>query len=216
MSIELDPVEARVLACLIEKEITTPEYYPLTLNALVAACNQKSNRDPVMQLSEADLVQALDRLRSRTLAWESTSTATRVPKYRQGVRDALPLPPQQWAVLCALMLRGPQTAAELRVHAGRFAPFADTGEVLAALQALTTRAEGPLVVKLPRVTGQREERFAHLLCGAVAVDAQPAAAAAEVGAERERIDKLEAEVGALRGELESRKARLADFEKQFQ
>jgi uncharacterized protein len=213
MNVELNRIEARVVACLIEKEITTPEYYPLTLNSLIAACNQKSNREPAMQLGEAEVVQALDRLRTRTLAWEVTSTGTRVPKYRQGIRDALPLPAPQWAVLCELMLRGPQTVGELRVHAARLAELADTAQVTAALESLMQRAEGPLVARLPRVTGQREERFAHLFCaaetGTLTPGGPPAAEAVAPASEGDRLMKLEAEVAALRNEVASLKAQLA-------
>lgn len=161
----LDALETRVLACLIEKAVTTPEYYPLTLNALVAACGQKSNRDPVMQVDENEVLRALDRLRDKKLAWSVTLAGSRAPKYRHSMLDVLALTPPQLAVLCELMLRGPQTPGELRTHASRLAPLADTGQVQAVLEELAAWPAGALVSRLPRQTGQREERYAHLLGG---------------------------------------------------
>lgn len=218
----LSLLDARVLACLVEKSITTPEYYPLTLAALTAACNQKSNRDPVMQVSEADVVRSLDGLRDRKLAWSVALAGSRVPKYRHSLTDVIPLSPPQVAVLCELMLRGPQTAAELRLRAGRMTPFADVAAVQAALQELAAREGGALAVRMPRQPGQREERYTHLLCGGAPAD--PAAAAAPppeparaaVMAENERVAALESRVAAMQDELDQLKARFSDFVKQFQ
>ena len=222
MDIRLSQVEARVLACLIEKELATPEYYPLTLNALTAACNQKSNRDPVLQLDEKEVVRALDGLRAKKLAWEVTSTVGRVPKYRHGMLpETLPLARHQLAVLCELMLRGPQTAGELRVHAGRLADFTDFPHAQTAIQDLEQHAGGALAVKLPRGAGQREERYAHLLCGPLAIEENVAVPVLEtarvaVMAENERIAVLEGQILALREEMEKLKTQFAEFAKQFQ
>jgi len=223
MDIILNPMEARALACLVEKAVTTPEYYPLTLSALTAACNQKSNRDPVMQVDEKDVVRALDSLREKKLAVSVALAGSRVPKYRHTLPDLVALTPRQLAVLCELMLRGPQTAGELRTHAGRMFPLADTGEVQSVLNELAAREGGALVSKFSRRVGQREERYAHLLCGALpaAADTQATPPALEparltVIAENERIAALENRMAALADELERLKARFDDFAKQFQ
>ena len=219
-ALPLTPVEARVLGCLIEKEMTTPEYYPLTLNSLTTACNQKSNRDPVMQIDEKDVVRALDEMRYKKLAWQVTSSGNRVPKFKHALRDASPMPPQELAILAELMVRGPQTAAELRLHAARMTPFTSVDQAQTALQELTQRPDHPLVTRLPRVPGQREERYAHLLCGAPAMPQEKpspiAPAQPEAPARDERLAALEKEVAALRAELENLKAQFADFAKQFQ
>ena len=215
----LDPVSVRVLACLVEKSATTPEYYPLTLVALTAACNQKSNRDPVMEVAEGDVVRALDTLRDQGLAWSVTLAGSRTPRYRHSLTDAPALPPSHLAVLCELMLRGPQTVGELRLHASRMAELADTAAVQGILQDLGARAEGPLVAVLPRQPGRREDRYAHLLCGPLpAADAAPAAvepARQAVMAEHERLAALEARVAALQDELGRLAARFADLERQL-
>ena len=217
----LSLIEARVLACLIEKSIATPEYYPLTLNALAAACNQKSNRDPVMQVSEEDLVRALDTLRDRKLAWSVTLAGSRVPKYRHSMHDIYPLTPPQLAVLCELMLRGPQTLGELRARAGRLCPLPGPDDTQAAMQALMSWSGAPLAAVAPRRIGQREERYTHLLCGAPPAEPAPAASVAEparlaVMAENERLAALETKVTALDDELARLKAQFADFTRQFQ
>lgn len=217
----LSPIEVRVLACLVEKSLSTPEYYPMTLNALTAACNQKSNRDPVMQVSGEDVVRALDALRDRRLAWSVTLAGSRTPKYRHSLEDVLPLTPAQRAVLCELMLRSAQTAGELRTHAGRLSPLADTAEVQSILQQFMTWTGGPLAAVAPRRSGQREERYAHLLGGPLPTATEPALPAAEparlcVAAENERVAALEAKVAALEDELASLKAQFTDFSRQFQ
>lgn len=220
MESPLDPVETRVLACLVEKSVTTPEYYPLTLNSLTAACNQKSNRDPEMQLDEATVVRALDALRDRKLAWSVTLAGSRTPKYRHSLGEVFPMAPSHMAVLCELMLRGPQTLGELRTRAARMAEIPDTTAVQAILQELAARPDGPLVAILPRQPGRREERYTHLLCGTPpAVQDSPAPAPEParlaVMAENERIAALEAKVATLEDELASLKARFGDFERQF-
>ena len=217
----LSLIEARVLACLIEKSIATPEYYPLTLNALAAACNQKSNRDPVMQISEEDLVRALDSLRDRKLAWSVTLAGSRVPKYRHSMQDIYPLTPPQLAVLCELMLRGAQTLGELRTRAGRLCPLPGPDDVQTVMQALMAWAGAPLAAVAPRRVGQREERYTHLLCGAPPAEAASVVTATEparlnVMAENERLVALEAKVTSLEDELARLKAQFADFTRQFQ
>lgn len=225
----LSPIEIRVLGCLIEKSISTPEYYPMTLNALVAACNQKSNRDPVLQVSDQDVVRALDSLRDRRLAWSVTMAGSRAPKYRHHMEDVYPLTPPQLAVLCELMLRGSQTVGELRTHAGRLCTLADItdsagspqAEVQTILQQLMAWPNTPLAAVAPRRSGQREERYCHLLGGPLIADAEPPLAAAEparltVMAENERIATLETKVATLEDELSRLKAQFSDFSRQFQ
>lgn len=164
---ELSAVEVRVIACLVEKQVTTPEQYPLSLNALQNACNQKSNRDPVMELSEGEVQATLDGLSRRHLVLERSGFGSRVPKYQQRLCNtefsSLQLSAQERAVLCELMLRGPQTAGELRARAARMATFADAAEVESTLEALRLRPEGALVSRLAREPGRRELRYAHRL-----------------------------------------------------
>src|SRR5512135_2764118 len=159
----LTDTEVRVLGCLIEKELATPEYYPLTLNALTAACNQKSNRDPVMQLEETEVVRALDALRFKQLVLLS-SEGGRVPKYRHILTEKFRLSGAELALLCELMVRGPQTAGELRSRAERMHPFAGPAAVEEALEELLAR-NPPLVTWLPRQPGRKEQRYAHLFAG---------------------------------------------------
>lgn len=216
----LSAVDIRVLGCLIEKAVTTPEYYPLTLNALTAGCNQKSNRDPVLQLDEKEIVRALDNLRDRKLAWSVSQAGSRVPKYRHSFIDVVPVTPQQLAVLCELMLRGPQTAGELRNRADRLAGFLAVTDVERVLQELTTLQAGPLVAALPRLPGQREGRFVHLLGGPPPPPSEPAAVAPEPArvslmADNARIAALETRVTALQDELERLRAQFSDFTRQF-
>jgi len=214
LEIVLDEVEARVLACLMEKQVTTPEYYPMTLNGLTAACNQKSNRDPVVAFSEADVVRALDRLQDRRLIVRTESAGGRVPKYRHDLAEKLPLGAARMAVLCELMLRGPQTVGELKGRAGRMHPFGDLDAVEAALTALAGR-EPPLAVQLQRQPGRKEPRWAHLMCGAPRVveeaprEARAEPARVKVRAEDERIQALEARMERL-------EAAFAAFRKQFE
>lgn len=202
MDVRLDEVEARVLASLIEKQVTTPEYYPMTLNALTAACNQKSNRDPVMALEETVVVRVLDGLQERGLIVRTVTAGGRVPKYRHSFAEKVPLGAARMAVLCELMLRGAQTVGELKGRASRMHPFEDLQAVEAALTALAGR-EPPLAVLLPRQPGRKEPRWAHLLCGPPEIaEEAPAEAMAEparmiVRSEDERIAALEARVKAL-------------------
>jgi uncharacterized protein YceH (UPF0502 family) len=165
MAIVLSAVEARVLGCLIEKETTTPDLYPLTLNSLTNACNQKSSRDPVMSLDDMTVLQALARLRDNGIVAERSESGSRVPKYAHYFEHLVPCIAAERAVFCILMLRGPQTPGEIRSRSERLHSFRDPAEVEALLQALMTRPSGALVVKLPRQTGFKESRYAHLLSG---------------------------------------------------
>ena len=211
MDIVLTAVEARVLGALIEKSITTPEYYPLTLNSLTAACNQKSNRDPTTSLADTAILDALDSLRAKRLAWQTAAAEARVPKYRHDVTTVVPFTPQELALICELLLRGPQTVGELRTHALRLCPLPDLAAVETALNNLATRPDGPFVVRLPRESGRREPRFAHLLCGPVSVEAAaPAAVPVTTTPAPDRMAALEAEVAALRKDVEALKLRLGE------
>jgi len=220
MDVILNAVEVRVLGSLIEKELTTPEYYPLTLNALVNACNQISNRDPVVAYDEKMVVRALESLREKQLAWMVTGAGSRVPKYEHRLAEQLKLAEQEIAVLCVLMLRGPQTIGEIRGRTGRMYEFKELTEVEMTLDSLTS-ALPPLVMKLPRQPGMKESRYAHLLSGEVHVEEAPAAArlepaTLEVRAENERLAKLESEVEVLRQELAELKQQFLDFKGQFE
>lgn len=198
----LTHAEARVLATLMEKARTVPDSYPLTLNSLQTGCNQKSSRDPVMNLSEAEIADALDSLREYSMVIESSGS--RVTRYEHNFQRAAGVPEQSAALLGLLMLRGPQTAGELRINADRWYKFLDIGSVEAFLDELQARGEdkgGPLVVKLPRAPGAREARWAHRLCGPADVSVPQASPVPEAGtADAElaaRIERLEARVDEL-------------------
>ena len=196
---DLTPVEARVLGCLMEKQRTTPDAYPLTLNALVQACNQKTSRIPVMQLEVGEAGHTVNQLRDRGLI--HASFAGRAERYDHKMASNYRLDRQQQALICVLLLRGPQTPGELRTNAGRMAELADLTEVEAILTGLAER-DPPLVARLPRLPGKREERFGQLLCGEIEQQ-EPAVAPvrpAEMG--DDRIARLEAQVSAMRRELD--------------
>lgn len=217
----LNPVEVRVLGALIEKEITTPEYYPLTLNGLTTACNQKSNRDPVVSLEEKAVVRALESLREKGLARQVSGVDMRVPKHYHLFDEKMGLTRPQVAALCVLMLRGPQTVGEIRGRSGRLYEFAGLEEVERVLVELAERTEGALVVQLARQPGRKESRYAHVLMGEPEEeDAQTEgpvdAAALEVRAENERIAALEEQVKALRDELADVRSVFAQFKEQFE
>jgi len=209
----LSAAEARVLATLMEKARTVPDSYPLTLNSLQIGCNQKSSREPVMSLSEDEIAQAIDGLRERSLVFESSGG--RAARYEHNFERAVGVPSQAAALLGLLLLRGPQTAGELRLNAERWHRFADIGSVEVFLEELQERSPekgGPLVVKLARAPGAREQRWAQLLCGPVdaqafAASAAPASAASSPNAEMqalvERVATLEALVEELRQRLEA-------------
>ncbi|GAB4218314.1 MAG: YceH family protein [Rhodoferax sp.] len=200
--IVLSPVQARVLGTLMEKARTVPDSYPLSLNALLLGCNQKTSRDPVMTLSEEDLIAAIDDLVERNLVRRNASG--RVPRFEHNAQRGLGVPEQSAVLLGLLMLRGPQTAAELRLNAERWHRFADVSSVEAFLEELQDRSPekgGPLVLKLPKAPGAREARWAHRLCGEPSAEALPASAIGAIGASGElaqRVDHLEAEVQRLR------------------
>ncbi len=214
----LDPIEIRVLGSLVEKQITTPDYYPLSLNALTNACNQINNRDPVVSCSETEVTRALDRLRDKRLAYVVSGAESRVVKFGHKLGETLELPRPEIAVLCELMLRGPQTAGELRGRCARMHPFADPADVLATLGKLASRAE-PLVAVLPRQPGTKESRHAHLLSGEPvsppSTAAEPARAAASPEA-ADRVAQLEAEVASLKQQLDFLQRQFAEFKKQFE
>ena len=197
----LPPVQTRVLGVLVEKEHTVPDTYPLSLNALVSGCNQKNNRDPVLELTEAEVQNALDELRHLSLVIESSGS--RVMRYEHNLGRVLKVPSQAEALLAVLFLRGPQTAGELRIGTERMHRFADISSVEAFLEELATRPEaqgGALVVKLTRRPGERESRWAHLLGGPVSADQGPAAAATGQSLQVE-VQRLAAELALLRDEV---------------
>jgi uncharacterized protein YceH (UPF0502 family) len=215
VNIQLTALEARILGALIEKEITTPDQYPLSLNALVLACNQKTNRDPVLALEERTVQDAVDVLIKRHLILDRSGFGSRVVKYRHrlcnGEHNPLQFSPQEKAIVCELLLRGPQTPGELRSRAQRLAPFTDLAEVETTLELLAGRADGPFVRKLVRQPGAREARYAQLFTGEPV--AEPAPAALPALAERAgeaglvaRVAALEDEVAGLRAELRSLEA----------
>lgn len=216
----LSAVETRILGSLIEKQRTTPDYYPLTLNALTNACNQISNRDPVVSFDEKTVVRGLDSLREKKLVWMVAAAGSRVPKYEQRFTEALALKEPEAAVLCLLMLRGPQTPGEIRSRAGRLHEFANLEEVESVFQALAARPD-PLVKSLPRQPGMREVRWAHLLSGEVewtpsaTAEPRPEAAALEVRQEDERIARLEDEMRTVRQTLDELRQQFEQFKKQF-
>ncbi len=221
MNIALNEVECRVLGALVEKEVTTPEYYPLSLNALVNACNQKSNREPVMNLDEAAVRKALHSLEEQSLVRSVSPADSRVTKYEHRLQEAFNFYRHETAILCLLLLRGPQTPGELRSRSERMHSFDDLGAVQSSLQHLMTR-EPPLVKPLPRQPGTKETRYAHLLSGDV-VQAEPepkAHAAPAAGAEHaldgDRVSKLEEEIAALKNEIADLKQQFAQFRKQFE
>ncbi|MCA1566362.1 MAG: YceH family protein [Acidobacteria bacterium] len=212
--------ELRVVGALIEKQVTTPEYYPLTLNALRQACNQLSNREPVVAFDERTVVWALESLRDRKLVRVVTTADGRVPKYRHVLDEALGLKSPEMAVMCVLMLRGAQTVGEIRTRTERLYPFSALSFVETTLEDLMTR-DVPLVVKLPRQTGRKESRYMHLLGGEVEVTETEAAtrtegATSEARGESGRVARLEQELREVRAELAELRGQFAEFKKQFE
>jgi len=210
--------EVRVLGSLIEKQITTPEYYPLTLNSLTLACNQKNNRNPITRLSETEVEQALDSLREKNLAYVFYGSTSRVPKYKH-VADNLHLSSAELAVITVLMLSGPQTVGEIRTRGTRLYEFSGLEEVEPALHSLSNKDE-PVVIKLPRQPGQKEARFAHLLAGEVDIEQimeEPATnRTARRANESEKVAALEQRVEALSAEVENLARQFEEFKKQFE
>ena len=206
----LTDIETRVLGSLIEKQVTTPEYYPLTLNALTLACNQKNNRNPVTSYSESQVGDAIETLREKNLAYVFYGSTSRVPKYKHVMPEVMHLSHAEVALMCVLMLRGAQTLGELRGNGSRLHEFSSLEEVEETLNALITREPEPLVVRLPRQPGQKEGRFAHLLSGEIDVEAI-------VETERpSRRAGLEERVDALTAEVEKLKEQFEEFRKQFE
>jgi uncharacterized protein YceH (UPF0502 family) len=218
VNVLLSEVEARVLGALWEKEITTPDYYPLSLNALVNACNQKSNRDPVMNLDEDSVRNALRALHDNSLARSISAADSRVTKYEHRLQEAFNFDRREASIFCELLLRGPQTPGELRSRAERMHHFDDLSEVQSALQRLMNR-EAPLVKVLARQPGTKESRYIHLLSG----DAEPTGSSnvreAPAATSRENVDRsshLESEVAELRKDIADLKQQFAAFRKQFE
>jgi len=225
----LSEVETRVLGALVEKQLTTPEYYPLSLNALVNACNQKSNRNPLMSLDDSDVSQALRRLDKEGLAGPADSMDNRVTKYEHRLQEAFNFDRREIAIICELLLRGPQTPGELRSRAERMHPFEDLAQVQSTLQRLAQR-EPPLVTMLARQPGTKEARYAHLMSGEVTREAsvRGGESAAEADVSRggagldvahstvEKVERLEGTVAALRDEIDELQRQFAAFRKQFE
>jgi uncharacterized protein YceH (UPF0502 family) len=222
MNFVLNEIEARVLGSLLEKDVTTPDYYPLSLNALVNACNQKNNREPVMSLGEDAVRQALRTLNEKGLAGAAGGADSRVTKYEHRLQEMFNFTRPETAVLCILLLRGPQTPGELRGRAERMYRFEELADVISALQHLMQR-DPPLAKVLPRQPGTKESRYAHLLCGDVEgweTGAEQAGVSQtgvfQRGESNERLERLETEVAALRNELAQLKEQWESFRKQFE
>ncbi len=207
---QLTPIEARVLGCLIEKSITTPEYYPLTLNALVNACNQKSNRNPFMQLEESEVLRALDQLRlTHKLAAQTTSTGNRVPKYKHTLENGFTLDLPQVAILCELLIRGAQTVAELRTRSMRMTEMPANEQVEEILNAMA--GENPLVVRLPLEPGRREVRYQHLLCGMPDMETRMPEEPARLP-----VNDREARISALEQTVEQQQMAITTLQDEFE
>ena len=215
MLLELTDIEARVIGCLIEKSVVTPDQYPLTLNALTNACNQKSSRDPVMNLTQGEVQHTIRDLSAKHLVRIDENFKSRTEKYVQRFCNTrysdLQFDDAQRAIVCLLLLRGPQTPGELRSRSGRLHTFADNAEVVVALESLVDREAGPLLVKLPRTPGRKDSEYMHLFCGAIDVEAHAAQATetratgsparSNVAELEERVSALEAEVARLKEAL---------------
>jgi uncharacterized protein YceH (UPF0502 family) len=221
MEIQFNPIEVRVLGALIEKETATPDYYPLTLNSLINACNQKSSRDPVMDLDEAQVEAALDSLRNQRLVWQVKVQGSRVVKYEQNMKNITDFSKSELALLCVLMLRGPQTAGELRTRTTRLIEFHGLSAVEHSLQKLVDHENGPFVLKMPRQPGQKECRYAHLFCPINEPDKtddhDEMAYEAERGdSEKNRIQILEQQVENLYAEMNELREQFLEFKKEFE
>jgi uncharacterized protein YceH (UPF0502 family) len=216
----MNVIEVRIIGSLVEKQMATPEYYPLTMNALVNACNQLTGREPVVSYDERTVARALESLREKQLVWQVAAAGARVPKYEHRLSEKFNLAEQETAVLAVLMLRGPQTVGEIKGRTGRMYEFAELAEVEMTLESLITAAP-PLAVKLPRQPGTKESRYAHLMAGEVHVEEQAAepraeAAVLEVRAENERLAQLESQVETLRQQLAELQQQFLDFKRQFE
>lgn len=209
----LSPIEARVIGCFLEKQVTTPEQYPLSLNALTTACNQKTNREPVLDLSESEVQNALDLLVRKHQIRSINAPGSRVVKYEHRFCNSefgdLRFSPAEVALICCLLLRGPQTPGELRTRSNRLYAFADVNEAEQALNRLAEREDGPFVVRLAREPGRRESRYAHLFCGEAAIGAE--SVAVDTASAAVETDELSARVTALEAEVADLKRRLASL-----
>jgi len=218
MDMVLDDMEVRILGCLMEKEMTTPEYYPLSLNALINACNQKSNRNPVVSFEESAVAHGLQLLQEKGLARKTHSAGSRVPKYLHAILDQFDLSRREMAVLCELLLRGPQTVGELRTHVERMSAFENLGEAEKSMQVLVEH-NPPLAIRLPREPGRKECRYMHLFSGEVGTEKAgyelPDEKSAPQKGALEKIIRLEEEVARLRRELEELKQAFLLFKSQF-
>ena len=216
MVLILNETEVRALGSLVEKQLTTPEYYPMTLNALVAACNQKSNRDPVVSYDESTVTAALDSLRDKNLVYTFHGSTSRVVKYKHMLPNVYELDPAETAVMDVLLLRGPQTVGEIRGRTDRLYDFSGLPEVQDTLDKLARRDE-PLVVRLERQVGQKDARYAHLLSGEIEVVSLPVARERTTAAGHDgRIDQLESELESIKLEMSQLKEEFAKFRKQFE
>ena len=212
----LDPVAVRVIGCLIEKELSTPDHYPLSLNALTNACNQSSNRDPVMSLDEGTVSQAIDSLRRLGLVRSIQGVGSRVPKYQHLLADVGELSRPELAVLCVLALRGQQTQAEVRARAARLMPGDDASGLDTALENLIKSEPQPVVARLPRRPGQKEVRYAHLLSGEIMAADDDAPELPPTEPDTDRLAALEQLADELRNEVADLRAQLQSFRKQFE
>ena len=212
----LNDFEIRVLGSLVEKQVTTPEYYPLTLNSLTAACNQKNNRNPVTSYSENEVAQALETLREKNLTYVFHGSTSRVPKYKHVMPEVMHLKPAELALMCTLMLRGPQTTGELRSNSSRLHEFSGLEEVDATVNSLITHEPEALAVRLPRQAGQKEARFAHLLSGEIPIE-EPVSevAAIKTRGREDRVAMLEGEIEDLKGQIAQLREQFEVFKKQF-
>lgn len=221
MDCTLTKNEARVLGSLIEKGLTTPEYYPLTLNAVVAACNQKSNREPVMTLSAMEAEEAIEGLRSKHLAWRRNYAGARVPKFEHNGDVKYHLSPRETAVLCLLLLRGAQTVGEIRGRTQRMFPFESLDEVTATLTDLMEKETGPFVKELPRRPGRKECRYRHLFFGQSEIDevvevTQQVSDSPADSSAKGKIEILEEELDNLRGEITELRTQFEKFKSAFE
>ncbi len=221
MTFNLNPVEARILGVLIEKQTATPDYYPLTLNALVTAVNQKTNRNPVMKLDEAAVTDALDSLRKQRLVWQVATHGSRTHKYRHNLKDEVAdFYKRELTVLCELLLRGPQTAGELRTRTTRLFEFQDLPEVEHIIGGLMTHESGPFVVKLPRRPGRKEHRYAHLFSEVDSSETQyefdSSPQVMDKASKNERIEALEEKVAGMQSELERLRDEFLAFKQEFE
>jgi uncharacterized protein YceH (UPF0502 family) len=217
----LSDIEARILGSLIEKQVTTPEYYPLTLNSLTLACNQKNNRTPVTSYSETEVAQALETLREKNLAYVFYGSTSRVPKYKHVLPEVMHLSAPEMALMCVLLLRGPQTPGELATRAFRLYEFSGLEEIDSTLNSLIAREPDALVKRLARQPGQKEVRYAHLLSGEPVIETfvEPGTASSASrrrGGDAERVEKLEHDVVALTMEVRRLQQQFEEFKKQFE